>query len=129
MTIHKTAELEGHNLNAAVAQALGMTTRIKAWGDGRPVFMAYNAPFVCGPSDDEFGYEFEPSTRWDHGGPLIARERINLTCCYMDKPAAWSAEMEFVSGGIMGFWKGPTPLIAAMRAFVASKLGDEVELP
>jgi hypothetical protein len=24
---------------------------------------------------------------------------------------------------------GPTPLVAAMRAFVASKLGEEVELP
>jgi hypothetical protein len=24
---------------------------------------------------------------------------------------------------------GPTPLIAAMRCYVASKLGDEVELP
>lgn len=27
-----------------------------------------------------------------------------------------------------GSW-GPTPLIAAMRAYVASKFGDEVELP
>jgi hypothetical protein len=25
--------------------------------------------------------------------------------------------------------RGPTPLIAAMRAFVTAKLGDEVELP
>lgn len=24
---------------------------------------------------------------------------------------------------------GPTPLIAAMRCYVASKLGDEVEIP
>jgi hypothetical protein len=24
---------------------------------------------------------------------------------------------------------GPTPLIAAMRCFVASKLGDEIEIP
>lgn len=28
-----------------------------------------------------------------------------------------------------GYASGPTPLIAAMRAFVADKLGDEVELP
>jgi hypothetical protein len=25
--------------------------------------------------------------------------------------------------------EGPTPLIAAMRCYVASKLGDEVEIP
>jgi hypothetical protein len=27
-----------------------------------------------------------------------------------------------------GFW-GDTPLIAAMRCFVTSKLGDEIEIP
>ena len=25
--------------------------------------------------------------------------------------------------------RGPTPLIAAMRCYVASKLGDEIEIP
>jgi hypothetical protein len=42
----------------------------------------------------------------------------------------WSAE-SFNGEGIdvahIGF--GPTPLIAAMRCYVASKLGDEVEVP
>lgn len=27
------------------------------------------------------------------------------------------------------YFVGPTPLIAAMRCYVASKLGDEVEVP
>ena len=27
------------------------------------------------------------------------------------------------------YWDGPTALIAAMRCFVASRLGDEVEVP
>lgn len=27
------------------------------------------------------------------------------------------------------YWQGPTTLIAAMRCYVASKLGDEVEVP
>ena len=27
------------------------------------------------------------------------------------------------------FYEGPTPLIAAMRCYVASKLGDEVDVP
>lgn len=26
-------------------------------------------------------------------------------------------------------WDGPTPLVAAMRCLVASRLGDEVEIP
>jgi hypothetical protein len=28
-----------------------------------------------------------------------------------------------------GYVVGPTPLIAAMRCYVASKMGDEIELP
>jgi hypothetical protein len=28
-----------------------------------------------------------------------------------------------------GLWFGPTPLIAAMRCYVASKLGDDINIP
>jgi len=63
------------------------------------------------------------STDWSLGGPVIERELI-----------------EIVRGGAYAenFWKatrnsstvyGPTPLVAAMRCYVASKMGDEVELP
>lgn len=82
-------------------------------------------------------YAFTPSTNWAQGGPIIARELIN-------------AEPHFLSAGFahpMGVWEwvayvlgpnniddpceqhGPTPLVAAMRCYVASKLGDEVEVP
>jgi len=43
----------------------------------------------------------------------------------MGKSDDWSAT--FIGHGI-GWYLGPTLLIAAMRAFVASKLGEEVEL-
>lgn len=48
---------------------------------------------------------WEPSTNWSQGGPIIEREAAQYECF------------------------GPTPLIAAMRCYVASKLGDEVEIP
>ena len=61
-----------------------------------------------------------PSTDWAQGGPIIERERI----CLIDQGGDyWQA---------LWGWKeafGPTPLIAAMRCYVASKLGDEVEVP
>lgn len=75
---------------------------------------------------------WEPSTIWAQGGPIIEREGIAIDC-------------ERSSGHITGWvacnevagdenWDsnvcyGPTPLIAAMRCYVASRLGDEVDVP
>jgi hypothetical protein len=68
---------------------------------------------------------FYPSTVWDHGGPILERMRL--------------LEMSGCVGGqgwyVRGPWRpcdgdqvyGDTLLIAAMRAFVTSKFGDEVE--
>lgn len=60
------------------------------------------------------------STDWAQGGPIIERERIELR----DDGDGW---MALDGNGDAQF--GPAPLIAAMRCYVASKLGDEVEIP
>jgi hypothetical protein len=59
------------------------------------------------------------STDWAQGGPIIEREGIDLVKMH---GSGWHAELKRIA-------HGPTPLIAAMRAYVASKLGDEVEIP
>lgn len=66
---------------------------------------------------------FTPSTDWAQGGPIIEREGIWLR--KMGKN--WDAINGWFPANIIQ--TGPTPLIAAMRCFVASKLGDEVEVP
>ena len=68
---------------------------------------------------------WKPSTNWSQGGPIIEREGI---CISTDAFGTW---MAWVYDGLemVGIEHGPTPLIAAMRCYVASKLGDEVELP
>jgi hypothetical protein len=69
-----------------------------------------------------------PSTNWAQGGPIIEREKIRLNC----GDGTW--------GVAEGVWEaahprniyvsfGPTPLVAAMRCYVASKLGDTVDIP
>ena len=58
------------------------------------------------------------STDWAQGGPLIEKECIALA--FDGFPQGWVANQKIY---------GPTPLIAAMRCYVASKLGDEVEIP
>ena len=61
------------------------------------------------------------STNWALGGPIIEREELSNLKCYNHN------EWECNNGDI--FCEGPTPLIAAMRCYVASKLGDEIEVP
>ena len=60
------------------------------------------------------------STDWSQAGPIIEREQIGLL-------PSGNAYYERDGGTFYSY--GPTPLIAAMRCYVASKLGDEVEIP
>jgi hypothetical protein len=69
------------------------------------------------------------STDWSQGGPIIDRERIATTpmtpTVGEDRTPYWFANYE----GQITYRDGPTPLIAAMRCYVASKLGDDIEIP
>ena len=65
------------------------------------------------------------STNWLFGGPLIEREGINT---YQMQDGTWQANLDYGMTDELIYW-GPTPLIAAMRCFVVSKLGDEVDVP
>ena len=73
------------------------------------------------------------SSNWANGGPIIERENIWLRGCGgpqsngMKPPNEWRAMIDIEIGTISKH--GPTPLIAAMRAFVSSKLGDVVGVP
>ena len=61
------------------------------------------------------------STDWLWSGPIIERERITIDAG--QHGALWIARKgahECI---------GPTPLIAAMRCYAASKLGDTVDVP
>ena len=73
---------------------------------------------------------FNPSTDWAQGGPIIDREIISVshdTTCTTVEWAAWTPAP--IRDEAEAFGYGPTPLIAAMRCYVASKLGDTVDIP
>lgn len=55
------------------------------------------------------------SLSWAEGGPIIEREKMGVFPTH----DGWAAGMQ----------SGPTPLIAAMRCYVKSQLGDEVDVP
>jgi hypothetical protein len=65
------------------------------------------------------------STDWALAGPIIERERIGFkyTGTAMEFVAWVNGELSTVNDQ-----HGPTPLIAAMRCYVASKFGDDLVL-
>jgi len=68
---------------------------------------------------------YRPSTDWAQGGPIIEREGISLRRGFMGN--VWTASVWQYDTFI--FENGDTALIAAMRCYVASKLGDTVKIP
>jgi hypothetical protein len=71
--------------------------------------------------------EYTPSTDWAQGGPIIEWEKLD---------AFWNPEVEWWSvagwdkrGQREVVMRDPSYLIAAMRCYVASKLGPTVEVP
>ena len=73
----------------------------------------------------EYVYRWHQS--WAQGGPIIEREEIFLAKSIF---GGWTGSIYTQDDGVRCILHdGPTPLIAAMRCYVASKLGDEVEVP
>ena len=114
----KTFELTGAALDWAVAKCEGQDplqyeTAEGAWHTGN----------------------WLPSIDWSQGGPIIERERIGVR----HSDGQWIAEWWSDNSGMtknprQGFthnryMAGPTPLIAAMRCYVASKCGESVSVP
>ena len=76
---------------------------------------------------------YSPFMGWEMAGPIIEREGIDL---FTEKgtPKSWVASVaRHQKGQRLDGWRlhvyGPTPLIAAMRCFTASRLGREVDIP
>ena len=67
-----------------------------------------------------------PSTNWAQGGMIIEREWIEI--CRLNN-GEWRGQWYEQATEKIHREYGDTPLIAAMRCYVASKLGDEVEIP
>ena len=116
----KTSELTGPALDWAVAKCNG-------WEPGKYMMAPDIRKDVNGevigimvPSNREYIW-FKPSTDWSQGGPITEREKIDIR--YVEPVNEWHADTDSECES------GPTPLIAAMRCYVASKLGDEVEVP
>lgn len=86
------------------------------------------------------GVVYMPSTDWSQGGPIIEREGVLTRPIRCPGHELDGQSLAMIDNGNTGvavcwggeglfYWSGPTTLIAAMRCYVASKLGAEVEVP
>jgi hypothetical protein len=103
----KTSELSGSALDWAVAHC------------------DYTDPDTCSFVVNHDG--FRPSADWAQGGPIIERYCINL---FRLDPKT-EEDNRFWVAHIDGVYcrYGVSALVAAMRCYVASKLGEEVDVP
>ena len=113
----KTSELTGAALDWAVAKCEGYDTLITY----APLRVMYE------PQGKRSWYVYRPESNWKQGGPIIERENIGLVCQQPDSTPRCAYRQ--TPDGEVFYYYGDTPLIAAMCCFVASKLGDEVEIP
>jgi hypothetical protein len=111
----KTNELTGAALDWAVAKCEGPNSVAACYYDEDDLPMC---------RDEAPHMEWQPSTNWAQGGPIIEREGISV---WVFDDVTWKAENPFV--GVDCVYEGGTPLVAAMRCYVTSKLGDEVDVP
>ena len=113
----KTSELTGIQLDwaVAVAEELDYACEMSEIS-GRLLYYAENGE----------AHLYQPSTDWSLAGPIIEREKIDVVAdpngknVWMGRAYTDQTEIRCYS---------PTALIAAMRCYVASKLGNEVEIP
>lgn len=120
----KTTELTEATLDWAVAKCENVKVDIVNGEIEQDYFLTLEP--------DEYGFiiDYSPSAVWHQGGPIIEREKISLesprgtywTACM------WTEEFNQLTGH-HHYGAGDTPLIAAMRCYVASKSGGEVEIP
>lgn len=151
----KTSELIGPALDWALAKALGkvdlkplkdaeingrlpydfdLCFDIHNWEDVLDIMHCRPTRCDCSPFElidfaKELGFyifhkakEAPYSITWALAGPIIERESICISP-FGPSREGWDSYQDNHHA------EGPTPLIAAMRCYVASKLGNEVEIP
>lgn len=120
----KVSDLEGAQLDYWVAKAEGFggAVSVRQYGVGVSACLFSSSLTRGGDVVHRSGDFWEPSIDWRHAGPIIEREQINIQFGGWDEGAWRGYHYAWEPGDAFG----RTPLIAAMRAYVASKFGEEV---
>jgi hypothetical protein len=132
----KTSKLTGAALDWAVAKCAWEPERVFLYGEPVKHVRVANRPDIA--HEYNLSIYYTPSTDWGQGGPIIEREELSIEPQYtsggLECWVSYGHNLRYNDHGnyIQGSDNrqyATTPLIAAMRCYVASKLGDEVEIP
>jgi hypothetical protein len=115
-------EFEGAQLDLVVAQTAGLQ-------GAQIVDGACMVPRPQAQPGESFLVHFRPTSNWADAGPIVERHAISIWR-YPDLDS-WHAGTQFnfvreEGLKIQNYCQGPTPLVAAMRTFVASKLRKQM---
>lgn len=119
----KVSEATSLQLDWLVAKAESYTEENRGLMKRIHIFTgAHVGLFRMPKSTVHLGAWYKPSRDWSQAGRIIEREHIAID---------WSEGNLWVASADdhPGCYSAPAPLIAAMRCYVASKLGEEVEVP
>lgn len=132
----KVSELAGEQLALWTAKALGLVVKkvhMEATYTHKAGFVYEVRSSNPDPQWSFIGYigmnlypQYEPHGKWEYGGRILEQHKISLTWCWNFEEPEWCADMNEHAIKTHRVAYGPTPLIAAMRALVASAYGDTV---
>lgn len=115
--------MEIHGIHLFYTPIRRAAFRLAAWDSNKDRTACY-----VDDDPEHMDHAYAPSFDWTVAGPIIERERIAVMP--RDDGAPWRAVLWLPpDASVAVYGTGPAPLIAAMRAYVASKFGEEVELP
>ncbi len=120
----KVSELSGYALDWAVgkrAEGLKITTL----GSGH----THGIWLVSGESWYTNYKAYHPSTEWEQGGPIIERIRGLYVKHWIESSYDTRYEVHIHNSEEDSIGFGETLLIASMRCYIASRLGDTVSVP
>jgi hypothetical protein len=113
----KTLELTGIALDWAVAKCEGETLSQSSLAFQVKEHGCLQRPHLG---------NWKPADSWAQGGPIIDREFIEFGVSRSD-PVQYAAKMYVNDKRVIAH--GPTHLVAAMRCYVYSKIGNKIKLP
>jgi hypothetical protein len=123
---YQTATLEGERLDAAVAKAKGWK---RQECDGDDWWWGCKPQWRYSTGNAEVRVRlFKPSSCWVDAGPILESMVCDLASVLRDygRRLDWYCGVQI--NGERVVYEGETALVAAMRAFVAQVLGEEVDL-
>lgn len=127
----KTSNLTGLALDWGVAKARGLIDSGLVNLYMPQSYDEFNSPLGYSPSRDaDYNNDYRPERDWSIGGPILTEARISRTIDHSGLWLAYIAEGYGEPEDDRKFMQcDRSELVSGLRCYLASKFGNEVEIP